>query len=169
MKRVKIYVGMLYTMPKSITNCPQCGKTGIRSDHLKRHMQTHKGDTPVPVRNTVVMEESDDALLDAAIADGKSTPVPQAAPVPKVKTLRERFPIETFIEEKKAKCDEIKRQEHKWIWGTAACNERCAKSRHRETCAGVSPWSINQYGSPDTCHQRFQALYEYWLKEKAGA
>ena len=159
-------------MPKTVTNCPECGKTGIRSDHLKRHMETHKGNTPVSLRNTVTMKEADVILLDASTnvvkaveAKKSEIAVKQAEIVAiAVQTLRERFPMEMFIEERKARCDEIKRGEHKWIWGTEECNERCVKSRNRQTCAGVIPWSIHEYGG----QQQFDALYESWLKQKAG-
>ena len=160
---------MLYRMPKTTTNCPECGKTGIRSDHLKRHMDTHKGKTPVPVRNSVVMEESDEALLDAAADFVQAMTAKQAAKKSEkaantVQTLRERFPVEMFIEEKKAICARIVREEHKWIRGSYECTERCLTSRYRGTCPGVVPWSINQYGG----QREFDALYESWLKKKAG-
>ena len=120
---------------------------------------------PVPARNTVAMEESDDALLDAAIADGKSTTVPQAAPVPKAQTLRERFPIEKFIEEEKAKQARFQRKFHKDTYGTEECGERCARTKpeNRLDCPEFSPWSIHIYGGK----KEFDALYEYWLREKA--
>jgi hypothetical protein len=123
-------------------------------------METHKGNTPVPAHNTVVMEEADEALLDAAITVVEAKKAEKAANA--VKTLREQFSVEMFIEEKKAIGDRIKRGEHKLVFGTEECNERCGKSFY--ACPGVTPWSVHKYGG----QQQFDALYESWFRKNTG-
>lgn len=142
----------------------------MRSDNLAAHVKSKH--TTAPVRNTVVLEESDDALLEAAADFVQAMAAKQASKkaekeVTTVHTLREQFPIEVFEEEKKAICARIVRASHKDTFGTEECSERCARLRPeiRCDCPGFTPpWSRLNYGRNGV----FEAMYEAWLKKKAG-
>jgi len=169
LKTPRISVGMLHKMPKSTTTCPVCGKTDIRADNLKRHMDAnHKGQQPAPT-NRVVMEE--DSLLEAAAATAASIPPSHAATKAAKKDLErlinhtadalemdKKYPMKDFVAAYKTRSIAFAKNFHQDIWGTKECNERCAKCHHRTYCDGVFDPTLSMYSI-----SKIEGMYRMWV------
>lgn len=131
-------------MPKSTTTCPVCGKTDIRADNLKRHMEAnHRGQQPAPT-NRVVMEEA--AATPPKKAEKKEDDTA---------AFDATYTMKDFVALYKAKQLKITKDNHKDIFGTTECNDRCKTCRHRTFC-DYEP-SLSMYST-----STIEGMYRSW-------